>query len=108
MGQKILVKIQYNNFEPGEFVYNQYLDFEDTLPVIQSFPWEVERTKFHVDLTSPSITFQIDANLFLKLALYYKKKFILHCYDGNICTLVLSQILKAHFPLLNTFLFIRL
>ena len=82
MGQKLFIKIQYHNFEPGEFVYNQKLSFEDTVPVIRSFPWEEERTKLKVSPTSPSITFQTDNNLFLKLALYYNKKFILYFYDG--------------------------
>ena len=82
MAQKLFVKIQYHNFEPGEFVDNQKLSFEDTVPVIRSFPWEEERTKLKVSLTNPSITFQTDNNLFLKLALYYHKKFILYFYDG--------------------------
>ena len=77
----MVAKIQYHNFEPGEFVYNQKVDFENARSIILSFPWEEERRKLHVDLTNPSITFQTDNDLFLKLALYYNGKFILYYYN---------------------------
>ena len=103
MGQKLFIKIQYHNFEPGEFVYNRKLSYEETVPVIRSFPWEEERTKLRVSLTNPSITFQTDGNLFLKLALYYNKKFILYFYDGmNLYTHSFSE-LEDSFTLIEYF-----
>jgi len=83
MEKEMVIKIQYNNFEAGEFVYNQLVNFENARSVILSFPWEEERRKLHVDLTNPSITFQTDNGLFLKLALFYNGKFILYYYDGK-------------------------
>lgn len=83
MEKELLAKMQYNEFEPGEFVYNQKVNYETALSLIQSFPWEDERRKLRVSLTNPSITFQTDTNLFLKLALYYNGKFILYAFDGK-------------------------
>src|SRR5215469_1211785 len=83
MANELLVKIQHQDFEPGEFVHNKKEDFESALSIIRSFPWEEERKRLQVSLTNPSITFETNDHLFLKLSLYYHDKFVLYFFDGR-------------------------
>jgi hypothetical protein len=76
-------KIQHRNFEIGEFVEEKQRSFEESIALIEHFPWEEERKKILISLTNPSITFQGKNNDYLKLALYYNGKFVLHYYDQN-------------------------
>jgi hypothetical protein len=74
-------KIQHRNFEIGEFVEEKQRSFEESIALIENFPWEEERKKILISLTNPSITFQGKNNDYLKLALYYNGKFVLHYFD---------------------------
>jgi hypothetical protein len=74
-------KIQYKNFEIGEFVEEKKRSFEESIELIERFPWEEERGKIVINLTNPSITFEGRNNDYLKLALFYNGKFVLHYFD---------------------------
>lgn len=74
----LTTKIQYKNFEPGEFTDKKERSYEETIQLIQHFPWEEQRTHLQVSLTNPSITLEDKEGNFLKLALYYEGKFVLH------------------------------
>lgn len=76
-------KIQHNNFEPGEYVDIKPRTFEETIACINAFPWEKERDHIIISLTNPSITIEKDINCFLKFALYYNGKFVLHYFDDE-------------------------
>jgi len=77
----LISKIQHKNFEIGEFVEEKKRSFEESITLIEQFPWEQERGKIVINLTNPSITFQGKNNDYLKLALYYNGKFVLHYFD---------------------------
>ena len=66
----LISKIQYHNFEAGEFIDRKERSYEDTISLIKAFPWATERNGLKVDLTNPSITIENSYNEFLKLALY--------------------------------------
>jgi hypothetical protein len=74
-------KIQYKNFEIGEFVEEKKRSFEESIALIEQFPWEDGIGKIVISLTNPSITFQGNNNDYLKLALFYNGKFVLHYFD---------------------------
>lgn len=79
----MISKIQYNNCEPGEYKEEKNRTREETIQLIENFPWEEQRKNLKVDLTNPSITLQNDQGDFLKLALYYNGKFVLYFLDRH-------------------------
>jgi hypothetical protein len=70
-------KIQYKNFEAGEFVEEHKRTYEETIRLIEDYPWNIQRKKIIVDLTSPSVTIEGSSGDYLKLAVYYNQKFVL-------------------------------
>jgi len=76
--KQLISKLQFKNFEPGEFTDRQNRTYEETIRLIEDFPWEQQRDHLKVDLTNPSITLEGPDNDFLKLAVFYNGKFVLH------------------------------
>jgi hypothetical protein len=74
----LLSKIQYNNYETGEFTEEKDRTLQETITLINTFPWQQQREHYAVGLTGPSITLQGPNNDFLKLAAYYHGKFVLY------------------------------
>ena len=74
-------KIQYKDFEIGEFTEEKKRSFDEVAELIEQFPWETQRENIVIDLTNPSITVQGKNNDYLKLALFYNGKFVLHYFD---------------------------
>jgi hypothetical protein len=79
----LLSKIQHNTFEIGEFVEEKERSYEETIDLIECFPWEKERKNLAVSLTNPSVTIQSKNKDFLKLALFYNGMFVLHYFNGQ-------------------------
>lgn len=80
---KLISKVQYKNFETGEFVDEQERDYESTIQLIEKFPWAEQRKKIVISLTNPSITIAGRNNDFLKLSVFYNQKYVLHYLDEN-------------------------
>lgn len=78
---RLISKVQYKNFEAGEFIDIKERDYEGTIKKIQNFPWNEQRDKIVIDLTNPSITIEGKNNDFLKCALFYHNKYVLHYFD---------------------------
>lgn len=76
-------KIQHRNFEPGEFVDVKLRSYEETIACIENFPWQSERDHIQISLTNPSVTIESDINNFLKFALFYNEKFVLHYFTSE-------------------------
>jgi hypothetical protein len=79
----LVSKIQHKEFEVGEFVEEKDRDYEETIALIESFPWEIERKNLNVNLTNPSVTIQGKHGDFLKLGLFYNGKFVLHYFKDE-------------------------
>jgi hypothetical protein len=77
----LLTKIQFNNFETGEFTEEKERTLEETIQLIEAFPWEPQRKNLQVGLTNPSITIEGQYHHFLKLSLYYHGSFVLYYLD---------------------------
>jgi hypothetical protein len=80
---KLISKLQYKNFEPGEFAEAQERSYEETIDLIEKFPWNSQREKIVIDLTNPSVTIEGKNNDFLKFALFFNQKFVLHYFDDT-------------------------
>lgn len=78
---RLISKVQYKNFEVGEFVDIQERNYEDTIKLIESFPWNSQRDKIVIDLTNPSITIEGNNSDFIKFALFFNQKYVLHHFD---------------------------
>ena len=78
---RLTSKIQYKNFEIGEFIEEKERTFEEIMELIERFPWELQREKIVIDLTNPSVTIQGKNNDYLKIALFYNGKFVLRYFD---------------------------
>ena len=70
-------KIQYKDFEPGEFVEVQARTYEETIRVIEDYPWNIQRKKFINGLTNPSVTIEGRNGDYLRLAVFYNQKYVL-------------------------------
>jgi hypothetical protein len=79
----LISKVQYKNFELGEFVDVRPRTCEETIELIERFPWNEQRENIIIDLTNPSVTIEGKNNDFLKFALYYNQKFVLHYFDKS-------------------------
>jgi len=79
----LITKIQYNNYETGEFTEEKERTLEQTIQLIEAFPWEQQRKDLHVSLTNPSITIEGTYHHFLKLSLYYNGSFVLYYLDDS-------------------------
>jgi hypothetical protein len=81
--QQLISKVQYNNFEAGEFVDIKERNHEETITLIEGFPWNKQRENFSVSLTNPSITIEGTNSDYLKIALYYNGKYVIYYLEDN-------------------------
>ncbi len=77
----MLSKVQHQNFEPGEFVDICYKNYHEIISLIEDFPWNKERDRIIIALTNPSITIEDEKGNYLKLALFFNGKYVLHYFD---------------------------
>lgn len=73
---RLTSKVQYQEFEKGEFTGIAERDLQETVTLIREYPWSSQRSHFVVGLTGPGIVVQDDRGNYLKLALYYNNKYI--------------------------------
>lgn len=81
--ERLISKIQYNNFETGEFIEEKERSYTETIKLIESFPWNQQRQKLLVSLTNPSVTIEGKQNDYLKLSVYFNAKYVLYYLDEN-------------------------
>lgn len=79
----MISKLQYNNYETGEFSEEKERSLKEIISLVHNFPWEKQRDYFVNGLTSPSITLEDNEGNYLKLALYYNGKFIVFFHTAN-------------------------
>ena len=81
--QTLISKIQYDNFEPGEFVEVKERSYEEVITLIEAYPWNKQREHFAVSLTNPSITIEGKNNDYFKISLYYNGKYVIYYLEDN-------------------------
>jgi hypothetical protein len=77
----LISKLQYKNYETGEFTAVSARTFEETIELIKIFPWSQQRENIIIDLTNPSITIEGKNKDYLKLALYFNQKYVLYYFN---------------------------
>lgn len=80
---QLITKLQHKLDEPGEFTEIALRSYNETIQVIESFPWQAEHDHLVVALTNPSVTIESGTGNFLKLSLYYHEKFVLYFLDHD-------------------------
>jgi hypothetical protein len=78
---KLISKVQYQNYEPGEFTNICSRTLSETTELVASFPWQEYRHPAFVKLTGPSITIEHPAGRFLKIGPYFNNTFCLYFID---------------------------
>jgi hypothetical protein len=101
---RLTVKLQYKNYEEGEFAKAQPQTAEDTFRLITAYPWDEQRDHLVIGLTNPSVTVEGANNDFLKLSPFYGGKWVLHFFDRerHLYTQSFSQ-LSDTFPPIQSF-----
>lgn len=73
-------KLQYKTCEDGEYYEEQVRTLEETLALINTFPWERERFA-EIDLTGPSVTITDGNGNYLKVGIHYGGNFHMYYLD---------------------------
>ena len=76
-------KVQYSNFEKGEFTNIAPRTFEEVKQQIIDYPWQGQRHGASVELTCPSVTIEQNYDSFLKLGPYFNGKFCLYLCENH-------------------------
>ncbi|MGI4022132.1 MAG: hypothetical protein ACRYFA_11545 [Janthinobacterium lividum] len=77
----LVSKLQYKTYETGEYSDEEARNLEETLILIQDFPWEEQRHLIDIKITGPSVTIQNDEGAYLKLGLFFNNKFCVYLFD---------------------------
>ncbi|WP_285009299.1 hypothetical protein [Pedobacter faecalis] len=80
---QLISKLQYKKSEKGEFAQIAPRNLQDTLKLIQEYPWATERSLASVELTCPSVTIEHPTGTYLKLGHYFSGKFCLYYLDSR-------------------------
>lgn len=101
----LITKLQYRNYETGEFTGEKERTLAETFALISSYPWEEQRQRVSMALTNPSVTIQGPAGEFLKLAIYFNGSFVLYYLDAahHLYTRKLNSVAEASSPISNFF-----
>lgn len=76
-------KIQHKTYEKGEFSDEQERELAATIDLINTFPWDKERTLTDIQLTGPSVTVKDEGGNYLKIGLYFNGKYCLYYLDND-------------------------
>lgn len=79
---QFISKLQYKNYEKGEFSEEKVRSQEDTISLIKVFPWDKQRGS-DIQPTGPSVTIQNEDVEYLKIGLYFNGKFTAYFLDKN-------------------------
>jgi hypothetical protein len=93
----LLSKTQFKNFEVGEFGQIGQRTLDETLNLINEFPWNTERALASVELHCPSVTIEHPSGTFLKLGPYFGGKFCFyHCSKrGKVTFCIIDELDKV-------------
>lgn len=78
---KLISKVQYQNYEPGEFTNICSRTLIETIELVANFPWQEYRHPAFVKLTGPSVTIEHPAGKLLKVGPYFNNTFCLYFID---------------------------
>jgi len=77
---EFISKLQYKTYENGEYSDEKVRDLQETIELINNFPWAIEQYA-HLGITGPSITIQDIEGNYLKMGIYYGGRFSIYYLD---------------------------
>lgn len=101
--ETLISKLQYKNYERGEFSNSEMRTAEETIQLIKDYPWDEQRQLASVELTCPSVTIEHYTGKFLKIGPYFGGKFCLYLSDGRKISEKIVQHLEDSFEIINDF-----
>ncbi len=79
---QFISKLQYDTYEKGEFSDEQPRGLDETIRLIEEFPWHTGRGSA-IEVTGPSVTIQDNSLNYLKIGLYFNGKFCVYYLDND-------------------------
>lgn len=92
---QLVTKLQYRDFEKGEFCEEAPRTLEHTLLLIKTYPWETQRHLADVQPTCPSVTIERTDGEYLKIGPGFNNKFCLYLLSSS------HQLYEAYISTLN-------
>lgn len=92
--RKFVSKVQYANYETGEFSLKRLPSAEETIALLNNFPWEQNHQIVSVELTCPSVTIEHPNGNFLKIGYYFNGK-LCACFlnkNGSLSSKVINNL----------------
>jgi len=80
---KLTSKLQYRNFEKGEFIDEEQRALQETLVLIKNYPWEEQRHLTDVQPTCPSVTIERQDSTYLKVGPGFNGKFCMYLLNSR-------------------------
>lgn len=99
----LISKLQYKNYEKGEFNNIEMRTAEETIQLVKDYPWEEQRQLASVELTCPSVTIEHDSGRFLKLGPHFGGKFCFYLSNGRKISEKIIQHLEDSFEIITDF-----
>ncbi|QJD97168.1 hypothetical protein HH214_15455 [Mucilaginibacter robiniae] len=93
---QLISKLQYKNFEKGEFCEEKSRYLEETMQLIRDFPWDQQRSLTDIQATGPSVTVKNQTGEYLKVGLFFNNKFCLYLLNQY------HQVFEYHAPNLQS------
>ena len=94
---KLMSRLQYKNCESGEYFNTALRTLDETVQLINDFPWALQRELAPIQLTCPSVTVEHPSGSFLKIGPYYNGKFCLYLLnrDGLLLHKIVAELEDA-------------
>lgn len=101
--ETLISKLQYKNYERGEFSSIEMRTAEETIQLIKDYPWDEQRHLASVELTCPSVTIEHYTGKFLKIGPHFGGKFCLYLSEGRKISEKIVQHLEDSFEIITDF-----
>ncbi|MBA3828094.1 MAG: hypothetical protein H0X33_04080 [Taibaiella sp.] len=92
------IKLQYNNYEAGEFSDIRECNVDEAIEQIKQFSWEKERALSSIGYTCPSVTVEDNEGNYIKIAPFYNGKYVayyLPAGEKHVCQKSLTDLHDA-------------
>ncbi len=86
----LLSKVQYKNYETGEFTDIRERSVSEIINLVNNYPWLQQCHLVAVSLTAPSVSIERGDNAILKISHYYHDKFSIYLLNSD------GKSLKTH------------
>ncbi|MGV8879867.1 MAG: hypothetical protein ACOH2A_12640 [Sphingobacteriaceae bacterium] len=92
--RKFVSKVQYANYETGEFSLKRLRNAEESIALLNNFPWKQNYQIVSVELTCPSVMIEHPNGNFLKIGYYFNGKLCAYLWNkkGSLSSKVINNL----------------